>query len=245
MAKRLENGCVVCEQCDSRFERVGSHWARSQCNHSEIADYKIKILRGFLLGDGYLSRQCGNPNFEIRMINREFLEWVDKQLGWISTGVSMVKTAKESAENTRKFSDVQGDVGKHQDVYSLTTRSHPSFSDFEQWYDGGRSMIPDDIEVSTTALKVWFVSDGNVNFGNPQARIRFTSQTEANNGENISHILKSHGFDVLNTGPDFYIPAHQTDEFLNYIGSALPGFEYKWETESFEKYQQKKNKVYQ
>lgn len=196
------------------------------------------------MGDGHVDRpNGGNPRLNIHMITEDYLKYIDEVFGPLSTGVRLLKTAKESAEqiNERGFSVVT--ESGCSDVYQMQTRRHPELSRYDDWYSSGEKVWPEDIELTPTVLKHWYVCDGHLanTEGKGRPYITIGMSNEVNQTEKVSEMFKRAGlpeprYNICESeryskgrSCDAVFTSEESMELLKYIGwKPLPGFEYKW-----------------
>src|SRR5262245_64493569 len=91
------------------------------------------ILDGLLIGDGYIPQKQDLFYFGQSQVNREYVEYVAKQL---DVPVERVK------DRTRK---PDKRTGKAYVSSELRTLFHPIFAEFRsRWYQGGKKVVPND-----------------------------------------------------------------------------------------------------
>jgi len=137
-----------CPYCGEWYSRIGTHWSRGSCHYPHISEYKMQLLRGMMFGDGSLSLDKKNPRFRIKMINKKFLQWIDHELGWLTSGLTMGKTCVESAKSVRDNFGSDTQAENAYDIYDICTKSHPQFERFSSWYDSGEIVFPFGFSVS-------------------------------------------------------------------------------------------------
>lgn len=224
---------MKCPNCGNKYEKLGQHFSVGSCDFPEIEDSKKEILSGLLMGDAYIKKSKYNSMI-VSMCNEEFLEWLDNRLGWVSSGVIRVRTAKNSAKNNRESGFRPNAKEKdYSDVYRLTTFSHPLFNRMRNnWYSPeGKKFNMLKVTLSPEQLRMWYVSDGGLlerENRNPYAYFRLDSQK--NLSENISELLEEIGIEnnVRDGGNVIATTTESTPEILAYMGEPVPGFEYKW-----------------
>lgn len=200
----------------------------STCDYPPLSARQKQILRGLMLGDGYLDIE--NGAIVTRMYNKTFLEWVENELGWIAKSVSLYETNVDVAKNIQSgfgFNTESDDVF---DYYGLRTMAHPWIMEtFESWYDDGFITFPPNTEFSPIAIKIWYVSDGNLSFhGNSRGRVIITSQNERDQPHVGERILKKGDIRASHSSEKFRVAAQDIEKFFKYIGDPLPGFRHKW-----------------
>lgn len=231
-----------CPTCGEEFMSLGVHWKVSKnCDFPELSSRQWDILTGMLMGDATVQKHfetdADTPKLAWSMITEDFLSWLDSELGVMTLGgYDLDLTAEESAQGAIEsgLTD-EADPENYSDMYINITRTHPDFERFADWYDSeGTKRFPlDDIELTPMTLKVWYVCDGTLNRGNPRPRARIAALNESDSIEELSQFIyedtgiettaTEHGKILFNT--------EETEEFFEYIGDPLPGFEYKWPEE--------------
>lgn len=238
-----------CPSCGSEFDRLGLHWWHGSCPYPDIDEGDRELFIGLLMGDGSIpDRRSDTSIFHIPMINRRFLQWLDEQLGVLTTGVRLKKTAAELAENNRRsgFSP-EADEGDYHDMYTVWTRSHKFFDELrDQWYTEGKKRFPEDLELTPTRTKYWYLSDGYLDIGRwGRPRLEIKSRNESNRADALISLFESQGFSPVFHRNELRFTCDDTERLLSWMGSPPPGFEYKWELESRERYREQKKKAYE
>jgi len=237
-------GCVTCHSCNRTYERIGYHWSNGSCEYPAIPDRKASIVMGLMLGDGTLRTQTSNPFVQTYMVNKQFLEWVDNELAWLSTGVSLYRTAEDSARISRNNGHSDAEASNYNDVYVMQTRTMPQFSRYESWYDSGtykrfeKNLVLDSLEA-----KIWYACDGSMNWdrrypgSHPHATIGVKS--EMDDIGNVKRMFSDSSLGVSPTADTNTVrfTVSQTQSLLDWMGLSPPGFEYKWETTSLDRYE--------
>jgi hypothetical protein len=105
-----------------------------------------------------------------------------------------------------------------------------------EWYSSGEKRFPDDLELDPIAVKYWYAGDGRLATHNVNPFSRIATRNEADRSEWLIELLP---VDATFSSNYINIPTDQTPEFLNWLGEAVPGYEYKWdETLNYEDCQQ-------
>jgi len=72
------------------FEKLGTHWSRGNCDYPEPDSEFQEVLTGIYMGDGNLAaHHSNNPYMRWNNVNKTFLEYLDSELGWLTTGVRL------------------------------------------------------------------------------------------------------------------------------------------------------------
>jgi hypothetical protein len=232
-----------CPSCGSWYQLIGSHWAQSSCPYPPISQRKWEMCKGLMMGDGGLSmRNEKNCCLKIVNTNVTFLEYLEDELGWLASVLYQDATAQESANNLneREINGCVRDIDSKDcvDKYTLNTRCHPLFNEFEQWWIGGEKVFPK-LNYTKPLLRMWWVSDGSFNWqtsGN--LNVIVSSCNEGKRPENIIQSFSDCGFDCsLHGNKTFSLTVDQTEDFFDYIGhDPVPGFEYKWAWRDHDRY---------
>jgi hypothetical protein len=181
------------------------------------------------------------------MINRRFLKWVDERLGVLTTGLSLKKTAEELAANNRRtgFSP-NAQAEDYHDMYAVWSRTHPFFDRLRQkWYASGQKRFPDNLSLTPTLAKLWYASDGYLDIGRwGRPRLEIKARNESDRTEFLLDLFREHGFDPLYIRNEVRFTCDDTEALVDWMGDPLPGFEYKWELDSRERYRDLKRRAY-
>lgn len=200
MAYETDDGNVVCEQCGNEYKKVATHWVQSKsCNYPELDQLRKDILVGSLMGDGAIQdKEMENQSIKVNWSSKEQCQWLDEELGWMSTGVTLVQTAEEAAEKNGgtdfNGSTVSSDPADWSDAYRVRARSHPFITEMTTgWYgDSGyeKKVWPEDIYLSPTVLLLWFVGDGSYKNDGTNRRIAIALNNEEGNEEKIDQYFQ-------------------------------------------------------
>lgn len=223
------------------------HWWHGNCPYPEFEPWRKELITGLLLGDGSIPTVDGNHSFRLPMINRRFLKWYDGRMGYLTTGVRLVHTADELAESNREsgFSpDADGE--DYHDMYTVRTRAHPYFNELREWYWSGKKRFPNDLTLTPCRAKFWYLSDGYLDigqWGRPRAEIK--ARNENDRTEFLLDLFREHGFDPLYIRNEIRFTCDDTEDLIEWMGEPPPGFEYKWELDSRERYRELKRRAYE
>lgn len=224
----------VCQTCQDEFKSIGIHWHHNPSHRPSISDRQHQTITGMLLGDGCIARPPGeNPRFVCAMVNEEFIRWLGAELDWLTPHVSEVDTSDSPYDS--------------QPQYQIHSKNHPGLERYASWYDTGEKTFPlDEIDLTPTVMKMWFVSDGSMReneYGRPNIRISCYKDHE--NLDDIANKI-SEDVGVKPTVSGGHEPAknsigeepkpwgeiefnrNDTSKLYDYMGSSPPGFEYKW-----------------
>ena len=231
----------ICTQCEKKYQKVAMHWSKSsQCKHPSFSNYHKEIITGILMGDGCIGRNGKNPRLICRMISPNYLNYVDQQFGIFGNGVSMCKTAKESAEHASKSGfRPNAKPENYHDIYKWSSMKHPELKKFSNWYKTGKKVWPESIELTPTVLKHWYCGDGTWNNTGTKNRIKIGMSNEVDNREKVSNLFRNVGLpqpsnyniNEYNDGGkkcDAEFTVEQSKRLWKYMGEPLPDFEYKW-----------------
>lgn len=229
----------VCEACGNEYERIGHHWAAKTEHRPNLMDKQKEILTGIVMGDGWINEGV-SCNLSCSMTTKEYLQYIDNIMGILSTGVRLKSTAKESCEHAIEVGTLGSGGGEedYSDIYRLRTRTHPFFDELRNWYSTGSKTFPEDLELTPSILKHWFVCDGCWNNNGSYDYITIGVSNEYDNKEKLNSYFDDIGIEIgsFNTGTreddskfmNLIFNRDSTDKFFEYIGRPVPGFEYKF-----------------
>lgn len=232
---------MKCHSCGDTFEKIVTHWARSSCNHPSISDEHMEILIGVLMGDGTIYDKFDdnrNPRFRVYMTNREYLEYLSRELNTLTTSNPQIhRTSQELADSYSEFSE-SNNPDDYKEQYRLQTISHPSLRQLEKWYQSGEKVYPEDLYLSETILKNWYVCDGSFNNNGYRSYIEIHLSNERENKGKIERYFSRIGHPISRWRDDEQENGHyktsiifnksESNDLFRYMGKPLPGFEYKW-----------------
>ncbi|RJT02521.1 hypothetical protein [Halococcus sp. IIIV-5B] len=214
-------------------------------------DYRKDLLIGLLLGDGHTERRGERAVFRVGMINRRFLKWLADELGDVTASVRLRNTAAESASSARSSGFRPGAKAEnYHDFHVLTTVTLPWLGELAERFSGAPKRFPDDLQLTPTRAKMWYVADGGLtSTATHQYRSScfIKSKNERERPEYLKQLFERFGF-----GPVFHashsnvsFSVEDSQDLLQWMGRAPPGFAYKWETESHHRYQELKRRAYE
>lgn len=170
------------------------------------------------------------------------MKYVDKEFGIFGTGVSLYKTAEESAEDSRNREfNLDARAENYSDLYRWRSRNHPEFEEFSGWYSSGDKVWPQNIKITPTVLKHWYCGDGSRKNRGTSNCIVIGMTNEVDNTDKVSKLFESaelpspSNYNIYgeegqkNCIAEFSVS--QSKELWEYMGEPLPGFEYKWPEE--------------
>jgi len=199
---------MECLSCGSDFTYVGQHYRQSACNYPQLSTYQLELVEGILMGDGCI-HDDGNSRlkFIVEMNNNTFLQWLQTQMPNLTTSVTKVNT---------------------KDTHKLTTIRCPAFREvYQRWYNSGEKYFPDDLRLTPTKLRMWYVTDGHLRKTSGRPNITIGCSNEYNRQEYLSGLIPF-------ANPSFYsdglwLSADETERAFEYMGTnPVAGFERKW-----------------
>lgn len=226
----------ACYNCGREMKYLAKHWrgGKYNCTFPEITQEEEEIIEGLMLGDGSLSNTNSLPYFQMNMANEEFTKWLSEKLHRLGSTRSLVQTAEEIAERSRKSGWNENCTEDDcKDVYQIRTSIHPHFNKYRKWYNGGEKRFPEGLELTPLSAKMWYISDGDYKTGTtkhhkPIARI--TSRNESDRSQFLISLFEEHGFSPYweDQSEKISFTVEETPYFLDWMGNSVPGFEYKW-----------------
>lgn len=216
-----------------------------ECSNDEHLD---SIIKGLIMGDGWVGISDGqNPCIGVGMINKEFLDYLKSMYPNFFNCVNKKHGAEESAKNMRDSGFRPETKEKdHHDFYVLRSKRLPFIKKYKSWYTNGEKKYPNDLRLDGEMVKMWYVGDGHVNHRkNVRSSISITCSNESDRLEFISGLFKEHEFSPkIRGGRRVEFLVDDSERLLEWMGTAPPGFEYKWEVSPNSRYESLKEKVY-
>ena len=229
-----------CPACNKTYKKLGSHWQFNPSHRPELTDKQRETAIGIIMGDGSIISESKNNRITMNMVSENYLKYVDSIFGCLGTGVSLKRTAKESAKNSRKYNiNNNAKEENYSDVYSWNTRAHPELNIFTGWYKNNTKVWPNKINLTPTTLKHWYCGDGHWSNSGTSNRIKITTSNEAKNTDKIDSMFKNSGLPTPSNyskykkesgsiNCDICFTVDQSKELWKYMGNPLPDFGYKW-----------------
>jgi len=249
MLNNGESQHAECPSCGETFQQIGLHWAQSsQCSYPELTERQREYAKGLLMGDAWIDRGIDGRNATLRVsnTNTQFLEWLNDIFGPLSCGVRLKETGEKAARNAEHtgFDTSDGDW-EFQDVYNLVLRANPKFSEMRsRWYTDDGIQYPRDLQLTQPAALMWYCSDGWVQWTREKyAYASIGTHNEAENADFLVSLFEDHSVQPTFSGKVLRFGS-QTRAFLEWLDGPVPGFEYKWETESYSRYKELESKAH-
>lgn len=240
-----------CPLCDHQSEALGNHFNQAGHGYPDISREKKEILVGMVMGDAWYDiRDGGYGGLGWEMKNLEFMKWLKDELEWIPSEPRVKRTAKEHAIDSL-FRDNYGgsNVDNYNTTYSSYTVSHPWF-DMLDWMDDDGKSFPEALDLTPMIVKIWYCCDGHLNWtekGRPVAKITASSQIDQLDrlADELEEKIEHSSLEIPTrpkvSGDDLVFNVSETEALMDWMGEAPNGMEYKFCTESMEKYKRLKN----
>jgi hypothetical protein len=182
------------------------------------------------MGDATVEDRGSAGRLTIEVTNKEFLDWVDRELGILSLGV---KSYQSSADQTERV-DVVGNqkVKEHHNfnrTYELKSRSHPFFKELYSWYGEDGKRFPENLELTPLKAKMWYCCDGSlVRSDSQRPHARFYTKNEDDRLDTLTSYFRDKGLDAREYVGAVGFTADGTEELLDWMGNPPSGMQYKW-----------------
>lgn len=245
-----------CEQCGRLSAKLARHW-REHCSYPTLSAEQKEILQGLLLGDGSVGKANASiyPQYQVSVISNRFLEWLSSRFGQLAGDVSQRNTASEMVARDQESGwNPAAKTKNYHDYYEVMFRPHPYYQELrDSWYTEDGIFYPDDLTLSSTMMKAWYVSDGTLTWGDTVARPVIVNCTQSDRRDEIKAMIEQTGFDVTlqvqhrasGTKVKYAVSGtnDKNESFLEWLGEPWPGYEYKWMIDDRERYDELKKSV--
>lgn len=238
LIKKGEHKTVICPDCGGEYQRVGVHWAKGACERPDLTESQQELAKGLLMGDGTIDDEPNNCRLTVANTNLEFLNWVDDQFGVLSNGVRLHKTGEQASADALQYGfSFEDDERKYCTLFTLRFRAHPFFTKMrDQWYTDEGKRFPQSLRLTPESTRMWYVGDGSVHWTHQMySSIVIKCENESDRPEFLKSLMEDAGF-TPTYSQGLRIPTSETEEFLGWIGGPPPGFEYKYEIDSYDRY---------
>lgn len=223
----------VCPFCKDSKNNLPNHWRLSSCDRVPYHPHHIEVIEGLLLSDGTITSYPPTSKFQIGSTNKEFLEWLSGVFGLFSGDVCLSETSDQIAHRNREtgFSP-DADSKEYSDYYRLRTMADNRLNGIrDRWYVKGEKKIPNDFQLTSRSAKMWYIGDGHIRGTGKRRQNRVAISNRSFDVDRCISILREQGFYPTSSGSNDHLllSVSDTQKFFDYIGSPVPGFEYKWD----------------
>jgi hypothetical protein len=224
--------CPVCGK--KGLSRIGQHWSMS-CSHPRINSVERSIFTGLLMGDGHIPPANKNTHLRVRMVNKEFLNWLDNEVS-LPSKVKFIKSAEESAKQNRdRDFRPEASAENYSDVYELRTAFHPYFTALRKiFYTPNKEFTSENILLNSESVRMWYVCDGTLRRANAENRrpaVEFRLDSQSDLSQELADKV-SEKFDITarasSSGNVIRVSTEDTDRMFEWLGKPPTGFKHKW-----------------
>lgn len=211
----------LCPECDEEYDSLGTHFRYNESHRPSISGEQHEVVTGLLLGDGclYGRRDNGNkPFLTVTLSPEQAIDHLREIFGCLSRNKQEVYT------DGRKY-------------HRFETRSHPELETYLDWYQPDK-IWPEDVELTPTAMKWLYVSDGTYDTSDGHRRVMIACAKEGEHTDKIERIFEQSGNPISRTyhyerdgrkdDYQLHFNASEAEQLFEYMGEPVPGFEYKW-----------------
>jgi len=219
-----------CPNCDKYYSRLSVHW--NGCGEPELSEEQKSIITGAVMSDATVSVEGSVTMYSS---NREFLEWMDEKLSFMSYGITLNDSGEDRhMRNIKAGFDVKREAN-YKDIYRLSIPSHSFTKGLRKLYKkDGKELYT--LNLNEDIIKVWYSGDGGLNWSDDKyayPEIRAISQSKFDDKIDMMFDDFPVNSFVSNGNIRFYSDA---DDFLEMIGPSPKGMEYKWENKNRDRY---------
>lgn len=190
-----------------------------------LSEKALSVIRGELLGDGCIATRHDNSHsaWYIHGTSRE--EYRDWLKSWLEEQGFYVRS---SVDHENRFRD-----GEPKSDYKLSTRGYRClYRIWERWYPNGEKRVPEDLTLTPTMLRHWYIGDGSHMQKWNQIRLHsegFTRECTEILTSALSEVGVSANVQKNNA---IFVPTESYSRFFEYMGPLPPEIEstygYKW-----------------
>jgi len=233
----------ICPSCKKEYKTLGIHWRRGSCEWPKPSKKQRSIIRGLMLGDATLINRFDSrktPRITAYSIKKPFLEYIKKELEYLANEVKLYQSAKDSARCARKNGlDGSAKEENYSNCYKLALRSNPFYKKYKSWYSEGKKKINfKDINLDKTAVKIWYCGDGGLCWkdGDSYPCAKICHKHGKNRLKAASRFFKNLGLESYVDSDGIRFNSKSTEKFIEWLGDAPPGFEYKFSLDNKKSY---------
>jgi len=237
---------VTCHACERTFDRIGAHWVQTDCAWPAISDRVWSLCRGLVLGDGTVRVDGSTPSLAVYVSRLPFIDWLDDELDWLSTGTFEHRSAEAGARQARSAGH-DATVADYAAIWGLRTRVHRRFDGLAEWYrrvDGRRRTVPPGrLTLGPLDVAVWYACDGSLHYdrrypdSDPYATIGAQVYLEHHDPRTVrGWFADAPVTPVVDDGDGVVrFPVAETRALLEWA-PVCPGYEHKWVVDDYDSY---------
>lgn len=227
---------TFCPVCEKPFKQLGCHWRYKPEHRPSFTNKQLNIIRGILMGDGCLDTTSKNPRIKVECIEKEYLEYLEREFGSLSSTNDVYKSM--ASEKSRIINEdskyINTENCSFSDLYTWKTKTHPELYSFAEWYENDTKIFPENIKLEPTVLKHWYAGDGSYT---EYDRFTIVTSNESESKQKINSYFEEKKLPKpkwVTTQKDEGCITHlrwtveESKELFEYIGSPPPGYAYKW-----------------
>lgn len=216
-----------CPDCGVKYVSVGDHIGKSNCSRPDLTKKQLSIIRGCLLGDGYI-RKSGS--FELESIQKEYINYLENNFSSVTQHAKLYRSRKENMEQSLRETNpitTNKDLSSYNKSYRYLSTVHHDIKNLrEKWYTPEKT-VPKNFSLNSLEAKMWYVGDGSKDQRRDSPDICIYTRSE--NKKREANLLRDQGFDVrISSHNAIEFNQSESKKFLNWIGDPIPGFKYKW-----------------
>jgi hypothetical protein len=232
-----DDGTIDCHECGANREDVSQHWSMGSCEYPKYTEKQYDILTGIVMGDATVQNGGGRtPRVELYGTNERYLEYVREQFPLTFNDVSLKCTGEEQFDRLKDTDfDPNGSPGPYHDQFRLPSKSNDNNSNLLSWYSTGEKVFPPDLSLNPIILRHYYACDGGMDKNRSSSYIQANNENDRQ--DKIVEMFERVGLDVSFSSNRIRFKKSDTPGFLDRIGPAPPGMEYKWEYKDVERYE--------
>lgn len=69
----------TCPTCGNEYKQIGNHWQFNESHIPTLSERQNEIIKGLVLGDGYIDGGDRNSALVVDSVNPKFLHWLESE----------------------------------------------------------------------------------------------------------------------------------------------------------------------
>lgn len=232
---KIEAGIDVralkCPSCNTFFSMLSSHW--NSCGEPKLSEKQKSMLVGMFLSDATVSK---DGTMKMYSSNKEFIDWLSDELSFVAYEPILNDTGEDRHKRNIKSGFDGNRDAEYKDMYCMSVVRHSFTESMIDWYDEGRNkFIPESLPVDENMMKIWYCGDGGLNWSKDKRAYSELRPINFDNS-NVTKLVDKFGleYSIQESGTVCFYG--DTEKFLDKIGPAPKGMEYKWENSDRRRY---------
>lgn len=204
----MENN-FICPSCSTDIKStIRTHFNESnRCKPLELTEKQRDIIRGLMFTHSEIVDSASGLRVRFTTQNQEFGEWIRENLEEVTDNYFSVEDGNTWVSHP--ISVINGINGK--------------------WVQDGEITIPESVPITKDVMRTIYADVGEIGLSQVKPRPVFAVSDCVADSSDFTHLLRYfHPLEMESVEGKSKVYVHQTKEFFQFLGSAVPGCQNQW-----------------